>query len=192
MKRTVFLDRDGVINQDSPLYIKTCDEFEFLPGSIEAIKLLARHNYDVILITNQSVIGRGMVTMEGLDAIFSKMTRMVEEAGGKIKDIYFCPHTPEDQCDCRKPKPGMILSATRRYNIDPGRSVMIGDSAKDILCARSAGVGCAVLVLTGNGHVALDKLKNGPEQKKPDHVAEDLLSAVTWLIEKDSGHLLHD
>lgn len=186
MTKTVFIDRDGVINRDSPDYIKSCEEFVFLPGSLEALRTLARHNYDVIIITNQSVIGRGMVSPEGLREIFGTMTREVEAAGGRIKDICFCPHTPDDGCDCRKPKPGMILKARDTYAIDLDRSVMIGDSVKDILCAHNAGVGCAVLVLTGNGREALASLKETPQA--PDHVAGDLLDAVTWLVEKDSGH----
>lgn len=185
MKRTVFLDRDGVINRDSPLYIKSCEEFDFLPGSLEALRLLTLHQYDIIVITNQSIIGRGMVPPAELGRIFDKMTREVASAGGTIRDIFFCPHHPEDGCDCRKPKPAMILSAHEKHHIDLEQAVMIGDSAKDIQCARNAGVGTAVLVLTGNGPEALNRLKNGPDA--PDHVAEDLLAAAAWLIDRDSG-----
>lgn len=183
MKRTVFLDRDGVINRDSPDYIKSCEEFEFIPGSMEALRLLAEHQYDTVVITNQSVIGRGMASSHALGQIFEKMVRDVEATGGKIRDIFFCPHHPDEGCDCRKPKPGMILAARERHGIDLENAVMIGDSEKDIRCARNAGVGTAILVLTGNGVKALDRLG----QDAPDHVAADLLAAVTWLIDRDSG-----
>lgn len=183
MKKVVFIDRDGVINVDSPDYIKNCDEFEFLPGSLEAFKLLKEVGYEVIVITNQSVIGRNMVTPEGLNAIFSKMTTGVKSAGGEIKDIFFCPHTPDDHCQCRKPLPGMILAAQKKYGIELQASCMIGDSAKDVECSKNAGCGLSVLVKTGNGLKAAKEL----ERKKiePGYIAENLLDAVKWIINKN-------
>lgn len=148
---TIFLDRDGVINVDSPDYIKGAGEFNFIQGSAEAIALLTQRGFDVIIITNQSGVGRGIFTHQELEAIFAKMGKGVNGAGGKIKDIFFCPHTPEDDCSCRKPLPGLILQAIEKYGIDPTRSCMVGDSIKDIECARSAGCGYALLVRTGNG-----------------------------------------
>ena len=109
MGYTVFLDRDGVINQDSAEYIKHPSEFEFIPKSPEAIALLFRNGFQVIVITNQSMIGRNIATQEALDAVFKKMKAGVEKAGGRITDIFCCPHAPEDQCSCRKPKPGLIF-----------------------------------------------------------------------------------
>ena len=179
-RQTVFLDRDGVINQDSPDYIKRPDEFEFIPGSLEAIKRFTENGLDVIVITNQSVINRKMVSKEELDLIFSKMVKGVLANGGHIKDIFYCPHAPEDDCDCRKPNPGLIFKARKKYDIDLAESVMVGDSVKDMACARHAGVGKSVLVKTGNGIGALQTLlaQNTP----PDHVAEDLNDAATWII----------
>ena len=180
---TVFVDRDGVINRDSAAYIKNCDEFQFLPGSLEAFAMLETHGFDVIVITNQSIIGRKMVTSDVLAAIFDKLTYGVEKAGGKIKDIFFCPHAPDDNCVCRKPLPGMILSAKEKYNIDIDKSCMIGDSAKDIECGKNAGCGATLLVKTGNGIQAEEELKK--KNSQPDYVANDLLDAVEWIIQNN-------
>lgn len=180
MAAVVFLDRDGVINQDSPHYIKHPDAFHFIPGSRQAIALLNRHGFDIILITNQSVIGRKMVTPRILDLIFDKMRQGIETAGGRILDIFFCPHTPDAGCDCRKPLPGMIFQARDRYGIDLSRSLMVGDSVKDIQAARSAGCGKALLVATGNGKQAFQTLT--AQGIPPDHYAGDLMAAALWII----------
>lgn len=176
---TVFLDRDGVINQDSPDYIKSRHEFHFIPGSPEAIARLSRAGFDVIVITNQSAIGRGMTSIEELDEIFNKMTQGISRVGGVLTDIIFCPHTPDDHCSCRKPGPGMILQAAERHGIDLSRSCMVGDSVKDMECARNAGCAACVLVLTGNGKQALAILEK--QGCLPDHVAMDLSEAIAWI-----------
>ncbi len=172
MDKIVFLDRDGVINEDSPEYIKRPEEFLFIEKSPEAIALLNRFGWEVIVITNQSMIGRNISTLEELFAIFRKMNQGVEKAGGKIRDIFFCPHAPDQGCACRKPLPGMILAAAGMYDIDLASSCMVGDSAKDILTGKHAGCGNTGLVLTGNGKTALAELGSG--NHAPDHVAENL------------------
>jgi D-glycero-D-manno-heptose 1,7-bisphosphate phosphatase len=184
--KTVFVDRDGVINRDSPDYIKTCGEFHFLPGSVEALKLLSRRGYTVIVVTNQSVIGRGLTSPEELQRIFEKMKHGVKAAGGRIDDIMYCPHTPSDGCACRKPKPGMILEAAAKHSVDLETAVMIGDSTKDIRCGISAGVGKTVLVRTGNGEKALAELESAGIV--PDHVADDLMGAASWIMERENIH----
>ena len=174
-KKVIFLDRDGVINHDSPDYIKNWDEFEFLPGSLEALRLLSEAGYQLILITNQSIIHRGMVPLRVLEHTHAQLKKTVAAAGGKIADIFFCPHRPDENCACRKPKPGMIQQACRRYGIDPIDTVMIGDSAKDILCGHHAGCGTTILVHTGNGIAAEKELA---AQIHPSFVAADLLAAA--------------
>ena len=123
-----------------------------------------------------------MIRSETLDQIFQKMIGGIVAGGGRIQEIFFCPHAPEDQCKCRKPLPGMIFQAALKHEIDLSRSVMVGDSARDIQCGRNAGVALSVLVKTGNGDKALQTLlsSNGP----PDHVAADLYDAVTWIIHR--------
>ena len=180
LDKVVFLDRDGVINLDSSDYIKSWSEFKFIPRSIEAIKELTLKGFNVIVITNQSVINRNMVSGKGLEYIQASMKNEVKSGGGLIKDIFFCPHIPEDNCDCRKPRPGLIFQAQKAYSIDLKDAVMVGDSAKDIECARNAGCGKAVLVKTGNGAEAEKTLA----EKKiyPDHIAQDLYEAVQWIV----------
>lgn len=181
MKRIVFLDRDGVINQDSDAYIKTPDEFHFIPQSPQAIAMLNEHGFDVILITNQSAIDRGMVALSTLDAIFHRLKTGVEAAGGRITDIFFCPHTPQAGCDCRKPLPGLILQAMAKHTIDPAQAFMVGDSAKDIECGLSAKCGKNILVATGNGNQAMNTLK--AKGILPDFFGKDLFDAALWIID---------
>lgn len=184
MAKVVFLDRDGVINQDSREYITEPSEFDFIPGSRRAVARLNRFGFDIIVITNQSIIGRNMATLQTLDRIFDKMCQGVAAAGGRILDIFFCPHTPDDGCDCRKPSPGLIFRAKKRYDIDLSRSVFVGDSVKDIEAARNAGCGKTVLVATGNGKQAFQELS--ARGTPPDHYAENLMAAAHW-ITRQSG-----
>ena len=144
--RTVFLDRDGVINRDSPHYIKSWEEFEFFPRSLEALRLLKTNGFDVIVITNQSAVGRGMLTNDRLLRIHKRMVEVVESNGGEIKDVFFCPHIPKDNCECRKPKSGLIHQAQQKYKIDLDKSVMIGDKMSDLICGINAGCGRVILV----------------------------------------------
>lgn len=190
MQNVIFLDRDGVINHDSPDYIKSWSEFEFLPGSLEALKQLKLNGFPVIIITNQSVIHRKMVTKKDLDFIHDMMKEAVQSHGGDIKDIFYCPHIPEDRCDCRKPKPGLIYKAQKRYKIDLETSIMVGDSAKDIECARNAGCGSAILVKTGNGVEAENTLKD--KMIHPDVIVRDLLEAVNWIIARNNPTAIPD
>lgn len=178
----VFLDRDGVINHDSPAYIKSLAEFDFLPRSLSAIQKLNQSNIKTIVITNQSALHRGLISQETLDAIHTAMTTEVRNQGGHIHDIFYCPHTPQENCTCRKPAPGMIESAQKKYDIDLSRAGMVGDSAKDIACARRAGVGYTALVKTGNFAKAQQEMK--ALAVTPDQVAQDLYEAVEWLLEQ--------
>jgi len=176
----VFLDRDGVINIDSPNYIKNESEFEFILKSPEAIALLNQNGFQVIVITNQSMIGRKMVSQETLNAIFKKMKAGIKKAGGDILDIFFCPHTPEDNCSCRKPKPGLILDAQKKYKIDLNQSCIIGDSAKDIECGLNAGCSKAMLVKTGNGlNAQIELSKKGII---PAFTGSNLYETALWII----------
>jgi D-glycero-D-manno-heptose 1,7-bisphosphate phosphatase len=189
LRKVVFLDRDGVINRDSTGYIKDWSEFKFIPGSIEAIRDLTRNGFDSMLITNQSALGRRLISRRNFEHIHAMMCEAIAAGGGKITDIFFCPHLPEDGCDCRKPKPGLILQARRKYNIDLTRALMIGDSTKDIECARNAGCGYAVLVKTGKDVGVEKELK--AKRIVADYVAQNLAAAVRWIIQfhcKDEIH----
>jgi D-glycero-D-manno-heptose 1,7-bisphosphate phosphatase len=183
LDKVVFLDRDGVINRDSPDYIKNWAEFEFLPNSLEALRRLTQAGYRLMVITNQSIIGRGWVSQAVLDHTHSQLRAAVAAAGGKIHDIFFCPHRPEDNCDCRKPKPGLILQAQKKYGLDLSATTMIGDNAKDILCGRNAGCGTTILVRSANIAAAENKLAQ--EQIRPDAVVDDLLAAARLVLSKN-------
>jgi len=184
--KVVFLDRDGVINRDSPDYIKSWSEFEFLPGSMGALIKLTQKGFAIIVITNQSAVNRGMISRKDLDFIHSHMRSAVRANGGNISAVFFCPHTPDDHCSCRKPKPGLIHQAQSRYTLDLKSTYMVGDSAKDIECAQNAGCGYAVLVRTGNGTEAETILTR--KNISPDYVAEDLDDAANWIIAHDPEH----
>ncbi len=180
LTKVAFLDRDGVINQDSPNYIRNWSEFHFIPGSLEALKHLKNSGFTIILITNQSGVHRNLVSQASLDEIHTNMQHDVAANGGRIEGIYFCPHRPEENCDCRKPKPGMILQAQQQYRIDLSTAYMVGDSVKDIECAWNAACGFAVLVRTGNGSEAEKILLE--RETPPGYVAENLMDAAGWII----------
>ncbi|MEW5736579.1 MAG: D-glycero-beta-D-manno-heptose 1,7-bisphosphate 7-phosphatase [Thermodesulfobacteriota bacterium] len=179
-QRVVFLDRDGVINEDRADYVKTVDEFKLLPGSAEAVRLLNENGFDVMIITNQSVINRGMVSREVLSDIHRTMIKAVAAKGGDFRDIFFCPHRPDEKCGCRKPAPGMILAAKEKHGVDLSRSAMVGDNVKDMLVANRAGVGTAVLVRTGSGREA--EAEYAAKGARVDHVADDLAAAARWIV----------
>jgi D-glycero-D-manno-heptose 1,7-bisphosphate phosphatase len=179
-QQVVFLDRDGVINRDSPDYITRLENFEFLPGSLDALRRLADAGFSCIVVTNQTAPARGLMAPETLTEIHDHMTAAVAAAGGHILDIFVCPHLPEEDCACRKPKPGMLLAAQEKHRIDLSSAALIGDSAKDIECAQRAGLAAAVLVQTGNGEKALRELLS--RGIRPHCVATDLRAAADWIV----------
>lgn len=154
--KLVVIDRDGVINEDSPAYIKSSDEWHPIAGSLDAIALLNEMGYTIAVATNQSGIARGMYSEETLQAIHEKMHLAVQNAGGKIDSIFYCPHGPEDNCHCRKPKPGLLEQIAKHYAIDLANVPYVGDSYRDLEAAMNAGAK-PILVLTGNGHKTLAK-----------------------------------
>lgn len=180
LEKVLFLDRDGVINTDSPDYIKSWSEFHFLPGSLEALRRLTQHGFRLFIITNQSVINRQMISVETLEDIHDRMRAQIRLHGGKIHDVFYCPHTPDEQCNCRKPAPGLIKRAQQTHNIDLQSAGMIGDSAKDIECACNAACGYSILVQTGNGLAASRTLRH--KGIRPDHEASTLYMAVEWIL----------
>src|SRR5262245_25918698 len=130
----VFLDRDGVINfPPKHRYITHWEEFEFVPGTLEAIRRLAKRKIPVVIVSNQSGVGRGIMTRKQLTDVNRRMLHEIRKAGGAVRGAYYCTHRPEQGCPCRKPKAGMVEKASRRYGLDLKRSYMVGDSEVDIL-----------------------------------------------------------
>lgn len=159
-QRFVILDRDGVINRDSDAYIKTPEEWQPLEGSLEAIAALVRAGFRVAVITNQSGVGRGLLSEATLQRIHAKMLRAIEAAGGRIAGIYYCPHAPDDGCDCRKPATGMLDRLALELGFPLVGTPLVGDKASDMELARRVGAR-PILVRTGYGEEALSSV--GPQ-----------------------------
>ena len=139
MTKAIFLDRDGVINQERKDYVKKIDEFKILDKIADAINIIKSHGFLVIIITNQSAINRKLLSVETLNKIHEKLQSYLERYDTSFDGVYFCPHTPSENCECRKPKPGLILQAVIDFQIDLSESYMIGNSETDIHAARNAG-----------------------------------------------------
>lgn len=137
--KLILLDRDGVINYDSDAFIKTPEEWNAMPGSLEAIALLNKARIKVAIASNQSGLARGYFTEKTLQAIHAKMLQQLANYGGHIDKIFYCPHGPHDNCNCRKPKPGMLLQAFQYFNVTPEEAYFVGDSQRDIDAAVAAG-----------------------------------------------------
>lgn len=173
----IILDRDGVINEDSDEFIKSPEEWHALPGSLAAIARLNHAGHKVVIATNQSGIGRGYFTLETLQQIHQKMADQLTLLKGHIDRIYYCPHAPEDGCECRKPKPGLLQQIAAEYKTDFHDAIIIGDSWRDIQPAQA--VHCkAVLVRTGKG---VNEIIKYPELKNIP-VFNDLAAAVEMLL----------
>jgi D-glycero-D-manno-heptose 1,7-bisphosphate phosphatase len=147
---TIFLDRDGVINENRADYVKNWSEFRFLPGSREAIAKLTQAGHRIVVCTNQAGIAHGSISVETVQEIHRRMVAGINEVGGKIEKVYYCPHAKDEGCVCRKPRPGMLLQARDELGIDMHDAVFLGDSMTDIRAGLAAGIH-AVLVLSGLG-----------------------------------------
>lgn len=177
----IFVDRDGVINANRPDHVKRWEEFEFLPGALDALRALAGQPAPVIVITNQAIIGRGIAPAATIRAIHSRMLAEVTAAGGRIDAVYLCPHRPEDGCDCRKPRPGMLLRAGSEHGLDLSRSYFIGDALSDAQAAAAAGV-TPIYVASGRGAEQREALLADPWLRGTRIVA-DLAAAVEVILE---------
>jgi len=178
--RLVILDRDGVINEDSDDFIKSEDEWIPIPGSLEAIAQLTHAGFNIAVATNQSGIGRGLFDVSVLHDMHNKMSDLLEEKGGYIDAVFFCPHLPSANCSCRKPKPGMLLDIAQRFDYDSLAGVyFIGDTYRDVESARAAGA-TPVLVKTGKGKRTIE---NHTEEELQDVlIFDDLMTATNNLL----------
>jgi len=174
--KLVVLDRDGVINLDSDQYIKSPEEWKPIAGSLEAIARFTQAGFRVVVATNQSGLGRGLFDMATLNAMHDKMHKAVNQLGGRIDAVFFCPHAQDAGCACRKPKPGMLLEIAARFNLALAGVPVIGDSLRDLQAASAAGAR-PVLVLTGKGEQTL-KAGGLPEGTE---IHQNLAAAATAL-----------
>ena len=174
--QAVFLDRDGTLNED-PGYLSDPEQLVLLPGVPEALVALKRADFRIVVVSNQSGVGRGLISPEALDAIHGRLDEVLAEAGASIDRYELCIHHPDDGCECRKPKPKLILDAARALGVDVARSYMIGDKSSDVNAGRRAGCRASILVRTGAGR---DAEKDG--ESKPEFVADGLMPAVQWIL----------
>ncbi len=177
--RAVFLDRDGVINENRTDHVKSWQEFTFVPGALTALRLLHEARIPVFVVTNQAIIERGLVAASTLDAIHQTMRQQIIEAGGYIHDLRHCPHDARSDCQCRKPRPGMLHDLASCWGVNLSQSFMVGDAWTDIAAGRLAGCRCA-LVQTGRG--AAQALLPESQVFPADFIASDLLNAVQWVM----------
>ena len=191
--QAIFLDRDGVICENRSNHVKSWQEFRFLPEVKSSILALSQLGLPIIVVTNQAIVGRGVVTASIVDEIHQRMIAEITASGGRIDRVIYCPHRPEDNCYCRKPKPGMLLQVAQDMNIDLPRSYFIGDAATDLMAAQQ--VGCrAFLVMTGRGFQQLEPALQAMSGQFS--VARDLKEAAAQIIKAEaqrvhsSAHLM--
>lgn len=177
LPRLLFLDRDGVVNQESATYIKHPDEWIPIPGSLEAIARATRAGFHIVVVTNQSGLARGLFDLDTLHAIHARMIEAARQLGGRIDSIVFCPHHPDDDCTCRKPRPGLLVEVGARLNVPLTDAWLIGDRAADLEAAAQVGAQ-RILVRTGHGRETEAEL--GPEGTAVT-VCDDLAAAVDFL-----------
>ena len=182
--KTIFIDRDGVINKDpggwtEHDYVTKWDDFYFLPGTLEALKILKDEGIMAIVISNQAGVSKGYFTEKALYDVDKRMLKVVRENGGRIEESFYCIHRDEDNCDCRKPKSGLLEIAAKKYGIDVGSAYFIGDTKADVMAGKGIGAR-TILVLSGKtSKEDVDKWNEGP-----DYVFKDLPEAVKQIIQR--------
>jgi D-glycero-D-manno-heptose 1,7-bisphosphate phosphatase len=177
-RAAVLFDRDGTLNVGPPptTFVTRLEEFIPIPGAIEAVAKLCRAGWRVAMCTNQSCIGQGIVSREMVDRINRECARLLELHGGSFDGIYVCPHRPDENCPCRKPRPGMLLDAARDHGYDLLRSYFVGDSLRDLQAGEAAGA-TPLLVMTGGD-------EHARAEQPPDRVFTDVPEAVDWILRR--------
>ena len=176
----IFLDRDGVIIENRSNYVRRWEDVHVFPQALEALAKASASSYKIVLVTNQSAVGRGLMSLAAAEAINCRLKAFIEDAGGRVDGIFLCPHAPEAECDCRKPKPGLLLQAAQALDLDLTRSVMIGDALTDLMAGQAAGVGRLALVRSGRG-AAQDRLPK-PESLQSYQAYDTLTSALEDIL----------
>ena len=193
--KLLILDRDGTLNRNRDDYVASPDEWEPLPGALEAVAKLNQGGWRVVLATNQSGIGRGLFEMTALNAIHAKMHRALAAVGGRVEAVFFCPHAPEDACDCRKPRTGLFEQIEQRFGVDLTDVPAAGNALRHVQAASLAGCP-AHLLLTGQSEHLRGRVGAGskaelqalaPDLPASAHVHEDLASFADWLLEQDAA-----
>lgn len=152
------MDRDGVIIENQAAYVRSWADVEIFPQALIALRMLAKLPHKIIIVTNQSVVGRGIIELAAAKALNQRLVDVIDQAGGRIDAVYMCPHAPETRCTCRKPQPGLIVEAQNDWNLDLSGSIMVGDAVTDMQAGLAAGVDHLVMVTTGRGSAQLPQL----------------------------------
>lgn len=176
----LFLDRDGVIIENVAKYVRTHEDIRYIPGALDALARIREASFQIVIVSNQSAVGRGLIGPEQAYDIQQTIVRGIEAAGGRIDGSYLCFHQPSDQCDCRKPKPGLIFQAAKEMGLDVNKSILIGDAASDVRAALAAGIGRIALVQTGRGKNQLGFLSK--DERGSVDVFPDLAIAIKRLV----------
>jgi D-glycero-D-manno-heptose 1,7-bisphosphate phosphatase len=184
MNPAIFFDRDGVIIDNVPDYVRSWADVKFIPGALSALAVLAGSPYKIVMVTNQAVVGRKFLSLEQAWEINDRIVAEIERAGGRVDGVYICPHAPDENCACRKPRPGMILQAATELDIDLGQSFLIGDALSDLEAGVRAGVAQNLLVRTGRG--AAQALLPEASAWAPLRVYDRMETAVEAIL---SGHI---
>jgi D-glycero-D-manno-heptose 1,7-bisphosphate phosphatase len=183
---TIFIDRDGVINENRSDYVKSWSEFRFIPGSREAIAQLTRAGHRIVVCTNQAGVARGSIPIETVEEIHRRMIAGIEEAGGHIEKVYYCPHGKDEHCACRKPRPGLLLRARDELSLDLSDAVFVGDSISDVRAGLAVGIR-SILVLTGLG--AQQLREHCHEAEGPFLVMLSLKHAADFILQGLHSHM---
>ena len=185
MYPAIFLDRDGVLIENRPDYVRDWSHVSIFPNAIKTLSNPVTEKYKIIVVTNQSAVGRNLISFETAREINDKLGIAIKQMGGKVDGIYMCPHTPEDQCSCRKPQPGLLLQAAQELSLDLSASWMIGDAWSDLLAGQEAGTRGNMLVKTGRGTEQL--LLSHPENLKKYFVFNDFSEALNAIFQLDKN-----
>ncbi len=180
MLPAIFLDRDGVIIENRPNYVRSWEDVAIFPQAVSTLARIRPLPYKVIIVTNQSAVGRGILSNQDAEAISQRLIALLERAGCRIDGLFMCPHAPEAQCACRKPQPGLILQAAEALSVDLSRSWMIGDAWSDLLAGYNAGIHQNILVRTGRGQE--QSLLPKPPGLESAFIVDTLTQAVESLI----------
>jgi D-glycero-D-manno-heptose 1,7-bisphosphate phosphatase len=183
MYPSIFLDRDGVLIENRSDYVRDWSQVKIIPEAIRALSLAPMKQYKVVIATNQSAVGRGLILLKTANKINQRLINLIREHGGQIDGVYMCPHKPEDGCSCRKPLPGLLLQAANEMSLDLQRSWMIGDAWSDVHAGQAAGMRGTILLKTGRGTEQL--LQAPPEKVTGNLVFDSLTLALNAIFSKD-------
>ena len=183
MHPAIFLDRDGVLIENRADYVRDWSQVEIFHEAVKALSGSGIEKYKIVIVTNQTAVGRNLMSLETAQSINNKLRMTIKQMGAEIDGIYMCPHVTEDQCNCRKPQPGMLLQAAKELSLDLSASWMIGDAWSDLLAGRAAGVRGVIMVKTGRGADQL--LLSRPENLNDHFVCKDLSEALKMILDFD-------